>query len=242
VIVYPALDILDGKVVRLAQGDFDRRTIYASAPLEAARAWAERGAERLHIVDLDGARRGDPVNLESVASIVAETGLWVQLGGGLRSLEAVERAAATGVERVIIGTAAFDGSGMLERALERYGSERIAVSVDAHGGLVVKQGWLEISALPSAAAVAELVSRGVRQFIYTDVERDGMLEGPNLEVVAQIANAINGELLYAGGIGSVDHLRALAGLGHPRLAGVIVGKALYEEQFTLSEARSALCT
>jgi phosphoribosylformimino-5-aminoimidazole carboxamide ribotide isomerase len=239
VILYPALDILDGKVVRLAQGDFDRKTTYASEPLDVARTWAQAGAERLHVVDLDGARKGAPVNLASVAAIAAQTGLWVQLGGGLRSTEAVDAAAAAGARRLIIGTAAFDGSHMLEDALARHGTERIAVSVDAHGGLVATGGWLEISTLPSVAAVRSLVQRGVRSFIYTDVERDGMFEGPDLEIVGQIADAIEGELVYAGGIGSLEHLRALVALGHPRIGGIIVGKALYEEHFTLAEAIAA---
>jgi phosphoribosylformimino-5-aminoimidazole carboxamide ribotide isomerase len=238
---YPAVDILDGHVVRLAQGDFARSTTYASAPLDAARAWAEQGAEQLHIVDLDGARRGEPVNIASVREIVAETGLFIQLGGGLRSSEAVDAAAATGVHRMIIGTAAFDGSPMLEHALHHYGPERVTVSVDARSGLVAKQGWLETSTTPTATAVGELVARGVTHFIYTDVERDGTLAGPNLEAVGEVAAVIGGDLLYAGGIGELDDLRALVELGHPRLAGVIIGKALYERRFTLAQAMAALC-
>jgi phosphoribosylformimino-5-aminoimidazole carboxamide ribotide isomerase len=241
-LAYPAVDVLDGNVVRLAQGDFERSTTYASAPLEAAQAWAEQGAERLHIVDLDGARRGEPVNLPSVRAIVEQTGLFVQLGGGLRSPEAVDAAAATGVARVIIGTAAFDGSRTLEHALERHGDERIVVSVDAHSGLVAQAGWLEISTMTSVSAVEQLVARGVRHFIYTDVERDGTFEGPDLETVRQVADLVGGDLLYAGGIGSLEHLRALAALAHPRLAGVIIGKALYERHFTLPEAIEALRT
>lgn len=241
-LAYPAVDVLDGNVVRLAQGDFERSTTYASAPIEAALAWAEQGAERLHVVDLDGARRGEPVNLESVRAIVQETGLFVQLGGGLRSSEAVAAAAATGAARIIIGTGAFDGSRMLEHALERYGDERIIVSVDAHRGLVAKEGWFEISTMTSVAAVAALLERGVKHFIYTDVERDGTFEGPNLDAVRQIADLVSGELLYAGGIGALEHLRALVGLDHPRLAGVIIGKALYEQHFTLAQAMEALRT
>ena len=241
-LTYPAVDVLDGNVVRLAQGDFERRTTYASAPLEVARGWAEQGAERLHIVDLDGARRGEPVNLRSVRAIVEQTGLFVQLGGGLRSTEAVDAAAATGVARIIIGTAAFDGSQMLEHALARYGDDRIIVSVDAHSGLVAKEGWLEISTMTSVTAVMALLERGVKHFIYTDVERDGTFEGPDLEAVQEIADLITGDLLYAGGIGSLEHLHALVGLGHARLAGVIVGKALYEHHFTLAQAIEALRT
>lgn len=240
-ILYPALDILDGHVVRLAQGDFARSTTYASAPLEAAKLWAAAGAERLHVVDLDGARAGAPVNLESVRLIVEGTGLELQLGGGLRSPEAIDAAVDAGASRIVIGTAAFDGSDLLDRALKRHG-ERVVVSVDARGGAVATAGWLETSALETVAAVRSLDERGVRNYIYTDVDRDGMLEGPDCEVVVEIAEAVSGELTYAGGIGALEHLRALAGLAHPRLAGVIVGKALYEQRFTVAEAKAALCT
>jgi phosphoribosylformimino-5-aminoimidazole carboxamide ribotide isomerase len=241
VILYPALDILDGHVVRLAQGDFARSTTYASAPLEAAKLWAEAGAERLHVVDLDGARAGAPVNLESVRLIVEGTGLELQLGGGLRSSEAIDAAVDAGASRIVIGTAAFDGSDLLDRALERHG-ERVVVSVDARGGAVATAGWLETSALEAVDAVRALDARGVRNYIYTDVDRDGMLEGPDCEAVVEIAEAVSGELTYAGGIGALEHLRALAGLAHPRLAGVIVGKALYEQRFTVAEAKAVLCT
>jgi phosphoribosylformimino-5-aminoimidazole carboxamide ribotide isomerase len=239
---YPAVDILDGQVVRLAQGDFERSTTYGAAPAEAAREWGRQGAEWLHVVDLDGARAGAPVNLASVREIVAETGLFVQLGGGLRSREAVDAAAATGVHRLIIGTAALDGSQLLEHALAEHGPERITVSVDARGGLVARDGWLETSTTTTLAAVGELVGRGVKHFIYTDVERDGTLEGPNLDAVGEFADAIDGELLCAGGIGSLEDLRALVELRHPRLAGAIIGKALYEHRFTLAQAIEALRT
>ncbi|HUB75954.1 MAG TPA: 1-(5-phosphoribosyl)-5-[(5-phosphoribosylamino)methylideneamino]imidazole-4-carboxamide isomerase [Solirubrobacteraceae bacterium] len=239
--LYPALDILDGAVVRLAQGDYGRSTTYATEPLAAAREWREAGAERLHVVDLDGARAGAPVNLASVAAIVRETGLEVQLGGGLRSPAAVEAALAAGSSRVVIGTAAFDGSDFLERVLDAHG-ERIAVSVDARGGSVATSGWTQTIELAAVAAVEALVARGATRFIYSDVDRDGMLAGPDTAAVAAIADAVPGDLTYAGGIGELAHLRELAALRHPRLSGVIVGKALYEHAFTLAEAEAALCT
>jgi phosphoribosylformimino-5-aminoimidazole carboxamide ribotide isomerase len=240
VILYPAVDILDGQVVRLAQGDFERSTTYASEPLDVARKFAAAGARWLHVVDLDGARSGEPVNLDSVRAIVAQTGLSVQLGGGLRSFEAIDEALAAGARRVIIGTAAFNGSHVLEQALERHGSDRVVVSVDALDGLVAQDGWVEISTLASETALAELAARGAAHFIYTDVERDGMLDGPDLEGLTRLADALQGDLLYAGGVGSLEHLRALRALGHTRLAGVIVGKALYEGRFTLPDAQAAL--
>jgi phosphoribosylformimino-5-aminoimidazole carboxamide ribotide isomerase len=239
VILYPAVDILDGNVVRLAQGDFARSTTYASEPLAAAKLWAAAGAERLHIVDLDGARAGEPVNLESVRTIVAETGLEVQLGGGLRTRQAIAAAIAAGTRRVVIGTAAFDGTDFLETALAEYG-DRVVVSVDSRGGALATAGWTETIAMGPLDAVEALAARGASRFIYSDIDRDGMLDGPDGDTVRRIADAVPGELTYAGGIGTLEHLQTLAQLAHPRLAGVIVGKALYEERFTVAQAASVL--
>jgi phosphoribosylformimino-5-aminoimidazole carboxamide ribotide isomerase len=241
VILYPAIDILDARAVRLVQGDFERRTEYAADPLDAARAWANAGAERLHVVDLDGARSGVPVNLAHVARIVNETGLPIQLGGGLRSSAAISAAFAAGVDRVVLGTAAFADGGLLADALAEYG-ERVVVSVDVRGGIVSTDGWTATGSLDAVAAVRALVDRGVRAFVFTDVDRDGMLEGPDVAAVGAVADAVEGELLYSGGIGSLADLEALRGLRHPRLAGVIAGKALYEHRFSVAEGQAALCT
>ena len=240
-ILYPAIDILDGHAVRLVQGDFEQRTEYAADPLDAARAWASAGAQRLHVVDLDGARTGAPVNLGHVERIVAETGLPVQLGGGLRSRAAIAAAFAAGVRRVVLGTAAFADNGLLAYAVAEHG-ERVVVSVDVRGGMVSTAGWTQTGSLAAVAAVRELVERGVRSFVYTDVDRDGMLEGPDLAGVAAVAQALEGELLYSGGIGSLSDLEARVALRSPRLAGVIAGKALYEQRFSVAEAEAALCT
>jgi phosphoribosylformimino-5-aminoimidazole carboxamide ribotide isomerase len=241
VILYPAIDILDGHAVRLVQGDFDQRTEYAADPLDAAREWAAAGAERLHVVDLDGARAGTPVNLERVERIVAETGLPVQLGGGLRSSAAIAAAFAGGVQRVVLGTAAFTDETLLADALAEHG-DRVVVSVDVRGGVVSTAGWTQTGSLAAVAAVAALVQRGVRSFVYTDVDRDGMLGGLDLGALGRVTDAVEGDLLYSGGIGSLADLRALAELRHPRLAGVIAGKALYERRFTVAEAQAVLCT
>ncbi len=240
-ILYPAIDILDARAVRLVQGDFARRTEYAADPLDAARGWAQAGARQLHVVDLDGARSGAPVNLGHVARIVAETGLPVQLGGGIRSAAAIASAFEAGVERVVLGTAAFADDGLLEEALAAHG-ERIVVSVDVRGGMVSTAGWTQTGSLEAVAAVLALVERGVRRFVYTDVDRDGMLGGPDLPGVAAVAGAVEGELLYSGGIGSLADLEALAALRHPRLVGVIAGKALYERRFSVADAETLLCT
>jgi phosphoribosylformimino-5-aminoimidazole carboxamide ribotide isomerase len=241
VILYPAIDILDGCAVRLVQGDFERRTQYAADPLDAALAWQQAGARRLHVVDLDGARRGSPVNLAAVRRIVEATGLPVQLGGGLRSAAAIAEAFQTGVERVVLGTAAFTDEELLSAALAEHG-EQVVVSVDVRGGMVSTAGWTQTGTLDAVAAVAALVQRGVRSFAYTDVDRDGMLGGLEWEAIAAVADAVQGELLYSGGIGSLADLEALAALRHPRLVGVIAGKALYEGRFTIAQAQEALCS
>jgi phosphoribosylformimino-5-aminoimidazole carboxamide ribotide isomerase len=235
VILYPAIDILEGSAVRLVRGDFDRSTRYAEDPLDAARAWQRAGAERLHVVDLDGARAGQPKNLEHVRRIAAETGLPVQLGGGLRSLAALEQAVAAGAERLVLGTAAF--TDLLEPAVAAHG-ERLVVSVDVRGGCVSTAGWTETTDVRTTDAVAELRRRGVTNFVYTDVDRDGMLGGLDVPEIGRVAAAVGGELVYSGGIGELADLEALAGVAE--LAGVIVGKALYEGRFTIAEAREAL--
>jgi phosphoribosylformimino-5-aminoimidazole carboxamide ribotide isomerase len=239
VILYPAIDILDGSAVRLVRGDFDRSTRYAADPLDAALAWQRAGAERLHVVDLDGARAGSPVNLEHVRRIVTETELPVQLGGGLRSLAALDAAAGAGAGRLVLGTAAF--TELLEPAVAAHG-DRLVVSVDVRGGRVSTAGWTQTTALETTDAIDQLQARGVRSFVYTDVDRDGMLGGLDVAEIARVADAVDGdgELLYSGGIGERADLEALAGLRHPRLVGVIVGKALYEGRFTVAEAGEAL--
>ncbi|MGA2470361.1 MAG: 1-(5-phosphoribosyl)-5-[(5-phosphoribosylamino)methylideneamino]imidazole-4-carboxamide isomerase [Solirubrobacteraceae bacterium] len=240
-ILYPALDILNGHAVRLVQGDFAKSTTYASDPLEAAKTWARAGAERLHIVDLDGARRGEPVNLDHVRAIAHATRLAIELGGGLRSPEAIDAAVAAGAARVVIGTAAFTASTLLDHALRVHG-DRVVVSVDARHGQIATAGWTATESRSPIEAVKALTERGVRNFIYTDVERDGMLGGLDLDTLSAIADALQGELLYAGGVGALADLVALRDLHHPQLVGVIVGKALYEQRFTIAEANAVLCS
>ena len=240
-ILYPAIDILDGHAVRLVQGDFERRTEYAADPLEAALAWAAAGAQRLHVVDLDGARAGAPVNLAHVARIAAQTGLPAQLGGGLRSSEAIAAALEAGAQRIVLGTAAFADEALLADAVAAHG-EAVVVSVDVRGGMVSTAGWTQTGTLPGVDAVRALVARGVRRFVYTDVDRDGMLGGLDFETIARVADAVEGELLYSGGIASLEDLAALVALGHPRLVGVIAGKALYEGRFTIAAGSAALCS
>jgi phosphoribosylformimino-5-aminoimidazole carboxamide ribotide isomerase len=241
--LYPAIDMLDGKAVRLVKGDFDAKKVYDEDPLSAARAWVQAGARQLHLVDLDGARTGRPVNLDHVRRIAGELGVPVQLGGGLRTMQALEEALDAGAGRLILGTAAFSHPELLERALAEHGPERIVVSVDARGGKVSIEGWTKAADVGAVEMLASLLERGVRELAYTNVDRDGMLEGPSLEDVRSVAQAADGaRLIYSGGIGSLSDLQALAALGEPALDGVIVGKALYERRFSVPEALAALAS
>jgi phosphoribosylformimino-5-aminoimidazole carboxamide ribotide isomerase len=239
VILYPAIDIMDGRAVRLRQGDFEDSTQYFDDPVDAARAWLEAGARFLHVVDLDGARSGEPKSIEHLARIVKETGAPVQYGGGLRSIGAVREALRAGAERVIVGTAAFRDVDFLDGILEAFGP-RVVVSVDARGGQVATSGWTQTTQMPVEDALRRLNDRGVRSFVYSDIDVDGMLEGPDLERVREVAAAIRGRFIYSGGIGTTEHLAALARLRQVNLAGVIAGKALYEGRFTVAEGQAAL--
>jgi phosphoribosylformimino-5-aminoimidazole carboxamide ribotide isomerase len=242
VILYPAIDIRNGRAVRLAQGDYSRETKYDADPVEAAERWQRGGAQWLHVVDLDGAREGAPRNLDQLRRIVAAAGIPIQTGGGLRNSGLVEQAITTGVERVVLGTAAVDDPDFVAAVAETHG-ERVVVSVDARGGRVSRQGWTEGTAKTPTELIGEICERGVRRFVYTPVEADGLMEGPVLDDLAAVAGAAaegDAELSYSGGIGSLEDLETLASLELPALTGVIVGRALYEGRFTVAEANDVL--
>ncbi len=243
--LYPAIDILGGNAVRLVRGDFAESTVYDADPLDAAMKWIGEGAERLHVVDLDGARAGEPVNFEHLRRIAAESGVPVQYGGGLRSEQAIEQALTAGAARVVIGTAAMRDPELVQAALAAHGPERVLVGVDVRGGAVATHGWLEASAVSASEALEALHAQGVGRFAFTDIDHDGMLDGPDLAAVERAALAVgDGELIVSGGIGTTAHLAALARLraqrGLDAIEGVIVGKALYERRFTVAEAKAAL--
>jgi phosphoribosylformimino-5-aminoimidazole carboxamide ribotide isomerase len=238
-IFLPAIDIRDGRAVRLEQGDFSKETVYAGDPLEAAQSWVESGARQLHVVDLDGARAGEPRSLEHLRRITSELAVPVQYGGGLRSVVAVREALAAGAERVVLGTAAYTDVEFLDEVLEAWGV-RVLVAIDVRGGHVSVAGWTKATQMRPADVVERMQRRGVKQFVYTNVDRDGMLEGPDLDEVRRMGEAIRGRFLYSGGVGSLDDLRALRGLRLVNLAGVISGKALYERRFTIAEAHELL--
>jgi phosphoribosylformimino-5-aminoimidazole carboxamide ribotide isomerase len=238
-ILLPAVDIRDGRAVRLRRGDFHDETVYADDPLEAARSFADAGASSLHVVDLDGARDGAPANLHHVRRMVDLLGVKVQVGGGLRDLHAVRSAFEAGARCVILGTAAYRDQDFLRAALEVAAGE-VAVAVDVRDGEVSAAGWTESAGMGPQEVIRRMQEVGVTRFVYTDVERDGMLAGPDLEAVERVADAVEGRFLYSGGIGSLDDLAALRGLDLPNLEGVISGKALYEGRFGVAEAVGAL--
>jgi phosphoribosylformimino-5-aminoimidazole carboxamide ribotide isomerase len=243
--LYPAIDILGGNAVRLVRGDFDAKKVYDEDPLSAARGWVDAGGEYLHVVDLDGAKYGAPVNLEQLGRIAAEGGVPVQYGGGLRSAQAVEEALGAGAARVILGTVAFTDPGVLAEVLDAHGPDRILVGVDVRGGYVATHGWLQSTDVPARDAFARLRAGGVRHFVFTNIDHDGMLDGANREEVVRVAGeAGEGSVIFSGGIGTREDLERLAAvraeLALNALEGVIVGTALYEKRFTVLEAQAAL--
>jgi phosphoribosylformimino-5-aminoimidazole carboxamide ribotide isomerase len=243
--LYPAIDILGGNAVRLVRGDFDAKKVYDEDPLSAARGWVAAGADYLHVVDLDGAKAGEPVNLDQLGRVARESGVPVQYGGGLRSAAAVDDALGAGAARVILGTVAFAEPDVLSAALDAHGPERILVGIDVRGGRVATHGWLQSTDTRARDAFAELRARGARHFVFTNIDHDGMLDGANRDEVAWVAQAAEGgSVIFSGGIGTRADLEALARLraelSLDALDGVIVGTALYEGRFTVAEAKAAL--
>lgn len=231
-IILPAIDIQRGQCVRLYQGDFERVTVYDADPVQVALRWQTFGAGWLHVVDLDGAVAGHPVNLETIAQIRAATSLRIEMGGGVRSLTHIQQALDLGIDRVILGTVALTDRALLEEALANWG-EHIAVGLDARNGLVAISGWRETTQVQATALAAELHAVGVKRFIYTDIARDGALQGPNLNALREMQQAVPCSLIASGGISSLEDLRSLAALG---IEGTIVGKALYTGDVNLATA------
>jgi phosphoribosylformimino-5-aminoimidazole carboxamide ribotide isomerase len=239
VILYPAIDIRGGRTVRLVRGDYKQETVYDADPAEAARRWAEEGARYLHVVDLDGALSGRPLNLEAVERIVSAVEVPVQVGGGLRDTDSINALLDAGAERIVIGTAALRDRDLLREALRRH-APRVVVSIDSRRGHLALQGWTETGEVDAPSAIGELTDEGVRRFVFTPIEVDGTMEGPDLGLLGRVAAATDAELIYSGGVGRLAHLEKLAADAPDNVAGVIVGRALYEGSFSVAEAQAAL--
>ncbi|KHL94129.1 1-(5-phosphoribosyl)-5-[(5-phosphoribosylamino)methylideneamino] imidazole-4-carboxamide isomerase [Paenibacillus sp. IHB B 3415] len=238
-IVYPAIDIRDGKCVRLQQGDYSQETIYNDSPVQVAKSWEEQGGQFIHLVDLDGAKAGHPVNDAIIGAIAKNANVPVQVGGGLRTLKDVEKLLGLGISRVIIGTAAINDYAFTEAVLAKYG-DKVAIGIDARNGYVATHGWLNTSEVRAEDLAKELAAKGAETFIYTDISRDGMMQGPNVEGILSMAGASGKTVIASGGVTSLDDLLRLSVHSGSGIGGAIVGKALYTGNIDLAEALQAL--
>lgn len=229
-ILFPAIDIRDGKCVRLTQGDYNQEQIYSDSPVDMAKQWESEGAEYIHVVDLDGAKTGDMANLKTIESIVQAVQLPVQVGGGIRSMDSIKNYQAIGVSRVIIGTAAINDKAFLRNALATF-SKMIAVSIDARKGMVATNGWTQTSDVVAVDLIKELDELGVETIIYTDILKDGMSAGPNFEELALMNSTTDQNIIASGGISSLEDINQLREMN---VYGAILGKALYDGTLSLS--------
>lgn len=237
--LYPAIDMRNGKCVRLVQGDYDQETIYGDSPLDMARRFANEGAKWIHLVDLDGAKAGKRVNHEHVLAIASSLDVNVQIGGGIRTEEDVAFYLNNGVSRVILGSSAVSNPVFVKKMLAQYG-EKIAIGIDARNGFVSTEGWLETSEVKADELGKELAKEGAEVFIFTDIQMDGMLSGPNVESTVRLAEATGKQVIASGGVSAVGDLQKLSAQKQTGVSGAIIGKALYTKQFTLAEAFEGL--
>tara|TARA_Y100000590_G_scaffold469651_1_gene658893 strand:+ start:5116 stop:5844 length:729 start_codon:yes stop_codon:yes gene_type:complete len=231
--IIPAIDIRGGKCVRLYQGDYDKETVYFGSPKNVATQWERMGATRLHIVDLDGARVGSPVNLDTVSEILSSVNIPVQLGGGIRTIRAVKSVVSIGVSRVIIGTAILENTDLMSDVISTMGVESVVAGIDVRDGVVLKRGWLTHTSESLHSAVQMVEDIGFKRFVYTDVSRDGTLTEPNFPVIRGLISSTSLGVIVAGGVSSLDHITELSSIG---VEGVIVGKAIYSGDIDLSDA------
>ena len=234
--VIPSIDIKDGRCVRLYQGDYRKETVYSDDPMSVAATWQEQGGSRLHLVDLDGAAAGRLVNLDLIAKIIESLTIPVQVGGGIRSLGTAVELLTVGADRVVIGTAAVEDPSLVEKLCEEHGSGSVVVAVDARNGQVAIKGWTEQSAVSALDLARQMSELGVLRLLYTDISRDGTMTEPNFAANEALIRETGMAVLASGGVTVLEHIRRLAGTG---AEGVIVGRALYEEAFTLPEAIAA---
>ena len=234
-LIIPAIDLKDGRCVRLYQGEMDQETIYFDDPVQAAKHWLEQGAELLHIVDLNGAVAGHPVHRDEVRKICNELKVPVELGGGLRTVEAIEEAFALGVQRAVIGTAAYEDPSFLQTVCRKF-PRRIVVGIDAREGKVAVKGWKEGTAMDAVELAKRCEQDGASRIIYTDISRDGTSLGVNLEATSLLARAVKVPVIASGGVASLEDIRRLKTIEKDGVEGVIVGRALYAGAFTLKDA------
>ncbi len=237
-IVYPAIDILDGRCVRMTRGDFATAEDVAPSPLEAAKRLVSEGADWLHVVDLDGARTGRPANLAHIKLIANRFTVKIQAGGGIRDFETAEAFAEAGVSRIVVGTAAVRDPELIGRLVDRH-ADGMAVAVDARNGLVAAAGWTETTTVTAADLAHQLAVAGVPTIIYTNVSIDGTLQGVDVTSTEAVARAFGGDVIYSGGVGSLEDIRRVARLRHRGVRGIIVGRALYLGRFSLADAMAA---
>ena len=237
-IVLPAIDLRNGKCVRLYKGDFAQETVYSTVPEEAALRWEREGAEFLHVVDLDGALAGTPCNGAAIKSILSNIHIPIEVGGGIRTLEAIESTLTLGVSRVILGSAAVQNRSLVKEACQRYG-ERIAVGIDAKDGIAAIDGWGISGGISAIALAKELFSYGLETIIYTDIARDGTLSGVNVEATAKLALESGVRVIASGGVRSLEDIHALKEREADGIIGVIAGKSIYEGTLSLSKAIAA---
>ncbi|WP_159888375.1 1-(5-phosphoribosyl)-5-[(5-phosphoribosylamino)methylideneamino]imidazole-4-carboxamide isomerase [Paenibacillus puerhi] len=236
-IIYPAIDIRGGKCVRLIQGDYNQETVYNENPLEVAKAWEAQGGKWIHLVDLDGAKAGKPVNDKLIGEIAQAVSVPVQVGGGIRTEADVDYLLSLGVSRLILGTAAIEDRAFVSRVLQKHG-EKIAIGLDARDGYVATRGWLETSSVKADELAVELAREGARTFIFTDISRDGMMGGPNVEAIVQLAKVSGQTVIASGGVSRYEDLQKLAEHAEEGVGGAIVGKALYTGSIQLAEAHT----
>lgn len=234
-IIYPAIDMRGGKCVRLIQGNYAKETVYGDSPYEMAKVFADKGAKWIHMVNMDGAKAGKRVNDKHVLEVAEKLNVNVQIGGGIRTEEDVEYYLSNGVSRVILGSSAISNPDFVKKMLAKYGS-KIAIGIDAKDGYVSTEGWIETSTVKAADLGVELAAAGAEVFIFTDIATDGMLSGPNIEAVREMAKATGKDVIASGGVSSLNDLVELAAFQKEGVAGAIVGKALYTNQFDLAQA------
>ncbi|MBN1869633.1 MAG: 1-(5-phosphoribosyl)-5-[(5-phosphoribosylamino)methylideneamino]imidazole-4-carboxamide isomerase [Candidatus Omnitrophica bacterium] len=239
-IIFPAIDIKEGKVVRLAQGNFDEVKEYSGAPVAAARLWEEKGAQWLHVVDLDGAKAGEMRNMKTILQIAQSVKIPVQTGGGIRKEEDIRMLFKGGIARVILGTKVIEDRAFLKNAIKRW-KRKIAVSLDCSNGMVAVRGWASTSNLKAIDLVKKLETLGLSCLIYTDIARDGMLSGPNMQALEELTGATDIPIIASGGISGIDDIKKLLTLEHQGIIGAITGRAIYEGKLDLKEAL-ALCS